>query len=362
MLIINLVLTQECNLGCKYCYMKNIKEYMTKEIFDIFYLNIEYMLKEFNQKDYSIVLFGGEPTLNWELVEYISSVIQKDKKCNGKHIITNGTLLTTEKIDFLKRNNISYSISFDGLCNKEIRPFKNGKSSLDYYIQNKDILFENGRLNPKVMISPDSVKLLIDNYKFFRDVMKLTSPDFTIVRDNIWSDEDVNYFDKELTKLTNIYIEDLKNNKMRLMGFYYLAFADIIVGSKYDKRSFGCFAGVNGIGVMPNGNIYPCARFGSEKKDLLYEININNKSFYKYDNRIINDKKLYNPKVFEKCKKCELYKYCNAGCTFEQILDNNEAVPIENICKLFKIIYRESLIIWNELKYNTMFRKSICDF
>lgn len=64
MLNVNMVVTQECNLACKYCYMSNEKAYMTKDTIDLTKKYISDILKDFKTDTYSITFFGGEPLLN----------------------------------------------------------------------------------------------------------------------------------------------------------------------------------------------------------------------------------------------------------------------------------------------------------
>lgn len=358
MLTVNLIVTEECNLGCKYCYMANRKQYMKKETIDLFYNNINYFLKEFKETKYDISFFGGEPLLNWDIIEYTINKIKDDKRLGQMTVITNGLLLTKSKIELLRNNKVNISMSFDGLGNLNNRVYLNGNSSIDYYLKNKEILFD--RMAPKIMISPDSIEHMCDNYDFFIREFDNYFPDFTLVRDDIWSKEDIEKFKIELHKLTEKQIKNIKDGKKTLIGFFSLAFGDIIGNSKFSKRHFGCFAGVNGLAIFPNNKIYPCARFGSADRFLLYEMEEDN--IIKYDNIIKNNPKLHDPHVIEKCKDCDIFQYCNVGCAFSQICGNDENAtckPVDCVCELYKIIYEEFTFMWNELKENKTFRETL---
>lgn len=357
MLVVNLVVTEECNLGCKYCYMKNKKQYMNTETVDLFLKNIDYLLKEFNEKKYSITFFGGEPLLNWDIIEYTIDKTKNDKRLDNIVLITNGLLLTEDKIKWLWDNNINVSVSFDGLGNLNNRVFLNGNSSIDYYLNNKK-LFE--RISPKIMISPDSIDHMCDNYDFFIREFGNYFPDFTLVRDDIWSKEDIEKFKKELHKLTEKQIQNIKDGKKTLVGFFALAFGDIIGNYTYSKRHFGCFAGVNGLAIFPNNKIYPCGRFGSADRFQLYEMKEDD--IVKFDNIIKNNPALYDPHVIDKCKDCDIFQYCNAGCSFSQICGNDENAtckPVDCVCELYKIIYEEFTCMWNEMKENKTFKETL---
>lgn len=350
----NIITTRECNLACKYCYMSNIKEYMSIEMFKQHLNALPFILNDFNQSTYNAVFFGGEPLLNWHLIKEALPILRNDNRCNNIIIITNGTLLTKEKIEYLNKYNAYYSLSFDGLWNENNRPFKNNKSSLDFYIQNRE-LFGQGN-SSKVMVSPSSISTLVQNYQFFVEKYNFPFPDFSLVRDDIWTEDDINLFEIECKKLVEKNIEYIKNGILTFCGFFKLAFLDIVFNREFGKRKFGCFAGVNGAAFFPNGDVYPCARFGNNNKFKLYSIS--NNKIEKFNNPIIKNENLFNLEKFEKCQNCQLFEFCNSGCSYEQIKEKNNnliAEPVDSICKLYHIIYNNFLYMWQELKDNKIF-------
>ena len=118
------VITEKCNLNCKYCYMNNNNIFMTNDVFKHHYNNnLPYFLNEYNQTKYSLDIFGGEPLLNWKLIEYITEYTKDDKNCTLR-IISNGLLLDEYKVDYIKKNNIKVLISFDGLWNKKLEIYR----------------------------------------------------------------------------------------------------------------------------------------------------------------------------------------------------------------------------------------------
>lgn len=355
MLNVNMIVTQECNLACKYCYMSNEKAYMSKDVVDLMKKYISDLLYDFKTNTYSIVFFGGEPLLNWDIIKYIVNNFKNDSRLERFVLLTNGIRLTEEKKKWLTDNNVGISVSFDGLWNESNRVFTNENPSLDFYLKNKE-LFEG--ISPKIMVSPKCIDSLCDNYDFFIREFNNYFPDFSLVRDDIWTENDIQKFKKELRKLTLKQIENINNGIETLVGFYSLAFSDIIFNSKHSKRHFGCFAGVNGLAVFPNGDIYPCGRFGSAKRYKLYELNKD--KLIKFENVILSNPQSYDPCVIEDCKECDIYQWCNAGCSFQQIKEENGeliAKPIKSICDLYKVIYGEFIYMWNELKDNIVFKR-----
>lgn len=99
-------ISENCNLDCKYCYEKN-KKNPSMMSWDEFLKQ----LKKVKKGD-KLILYGGEPTLNWGLIEKIcKNNITKDYFTS---ITTNGTLIDREKLKFLIDNDIEVALSFDG--------------------------------------------------------------------------------------------------------------------------------------------------------------------------------------------------------------------------------------------------------
>lgn len=130
-----LYLTTDCNMQCEYCYEADNRELLKDKQQQ---LNIETVRAELDKiKDTAsdgscIVLFGGEPFLNFPLMKQIIDLNHNeyhDKFSFSTN--TNGTLLTDEMLTYLKEQMeytpITVSISYDGHGNYR-RKFKDGSS------------------------------------------------------------------------------------------------------------------------------------------------------------------------------------------------------------------------------------------
>lgn len=348
-----LVLTEKCNLACKYCYIDQKPESMTKDTFDKHYSMLDLFLQEYGCKNYHAALFGGEPLLNWELFEYIIPIFKKDDRCNFIIVMTNGLLLKDDyKRDFIEKNNIALSLSFDGLWNKNNRVYHDNKSSFDEYISEPLKSYFSNRGGCKVMVAPNNIVTMTENFVWFVEEYGINNPDFSLVRDDIWGGEDVKLYEIECKRLADKVIEYHNKGINANVGLFQLYTLDLIFGKTFGKRPFSCFAGHHGAAFMPNGLIYPCARFGSNKA--LCIGNSNRKILGKSLCKSLKSK--INPKEFFKCLECDLYNYCNTGCNYNQILNEG---PIDNLCKILKITYKESIRITNVLKNNKIFQQSL---
>lgn len=112
-------INNRCNLSCKYCHFHEKKDSIITTNMNVFKIldNIREYIKKNNIKLFKIGFVGnGEPLLEYkELCKYISYISDLLKsKIISAYIITNGTILNKEKINFLIENNINIGFSLDG--------------------------------------------------------------------------------------------------------------------------------------------------------------------------------------------------------------------------------------------------------
>jgi uncharacterized protein len=359
MFTLEISVTEKCNLGCPYCYVANRPTFMYPETFDNAMPELYNLMKRSGDIDYHVSFFGGEPLLNWDLITHAVPKLRADPKCKGINIISNLTMIDAEKAKYLKENGVGVSWSFDGMSSNDTRPLlpllentnpETGElfnGILDLYNHKKEILTDltNGC---KVMIWPGNVKDMTENFEFLLDY-GIEHPDFSLVRDDVWTEEDIIEYRKELIRLTDRYIEKIKAGIPCSIGFLRLAILDTLYGLVKGKRQFGCFAGTNGGVLMSSGEFYPCARFASKKIMKMDE---------QYNFKYYQDK--FNPANLDKCQECKLKQVCNAGCTYSQVMNDNK--PLDSVCELFFITYEQGMRVVEECKDEVVFQDLILHY
>jgi His-Xaa-Ser system radical SAM maturase HxsB len=129
------VLTARCNHGCQYCHssvvgMQRTETDMTQEVAS---RAIDFALST-TSPWLNIEFQGGEPTANWPIVEYVLRTARERNAQIGKtlsfSLVTNFSLLTEEKLDFLVRQRVQVCTSLDGPADlhNQIRIFDGGSS------------------------------------------------------------------------------------------------------------------------------------------------------------------------------------------------------------------------------------------
>lgn len=131
------ILTDTCNLGCPHCFMLNNEKFipkggMTSEDALNF---LDYYCEIANNKSSQgkqIILFGGEPTLNQNVLHDISDRVAEYRALGKIHkdtelvLNTNGTLFNDSLVESLLKSNAIVVISLDGpkQINDLVRKYK----------------------------------------------------------------------------------------------------------------------------------------------------------------------------------------------------------------------------------------------
>ncbi|MBQ4614703.1 MAG: radical SAM protein [Akkermansia sp.] len=134
-LTLTLCLTHQCNLRCRYCYAgRKYRSTMSQATLE---RAVDIALDEAQRlgRHLDISFFGGEPLLEWELLQY-GWQYATQKATNSKvrlrfGLTTNGTLLSQEKSAWLVERDFLIGLSLDGspAMHNTNRCFANGSGS-----------------------------------------------------------------------------------------------------------------------------------------------------------------------------------------------------------------------------------------
>lgn len=209
-----------------------------------------------------ISFFGGEPTVNWPIVEYILNGIQDKKdepsKMRGTHtnITTNGTLLTPKRIDFLAEHKVHINLSFDGLPETQNK-FRDG--SYDKVIKNIDAFV--GYPNLQVLKTGVSIPTLYEDVKHIKDLgfkrmyINLLDPYSRLT----YEDVSVKLFKEQYRKVLSLIDDNFK-----VADYYgWRRLCNI------DQKGIGCGYSNRGLCVDPVGDFYPCHEAPSMGPDFI---------------------------------------------------------------------------------------------
>lgn len=327
---LTLMISQECNLRCKYCYGKD-GEYSNKGKMDfsIAQKAIDYFVDQAPSDILSICFFGGEPLLNFNLmkdvIDYAREIEKKTDKKFTFSMTTNATLINEDIRAFINQNKISITVSIDGAreMNDTNRFYANKRGVYDDIKNNT--LGVNTYMIARATIAPPnldvlkSITHLVEEFNF-RSVAWAEA-------DNLLSDEDYIMVKKSTLALIDKLERLIKDGQYELVKKYH-SFMNML--DKFDSdgiRSKGCGAGSNLMAVDIDGKIYPCHRFVGVEASIIGDVTDDKKEnvdFYSVVD-LVN---------FEKCQSCIAKSICGGGCINENYYATDSInEPSEKHCK-----------------------------
>lgn len=342
-----ILLTWACNLRCIYCYegAGDGKSYsMDKKTADRV---IKHIIKETiarGSRHLSIVLFGGEPLINYDMGEYILEAVSKHCKENNiillSSIITNGTLLTKEIMDSLIKYGCKYvQITIDGIkdVHDKRRIGKNGEGTFDKIIENLQMIKPyKDKMNIVIRVNVDktNIKDMPELLDFFRKKgLDELNIDFGIVRGS--TDVCASYDE-------NCFVEEELG--LLLSGLWKEAGENGFTTKQRPLRKW-TYCGLNNdnnFTIEPNGDVYKCwEHTGIEEHkigDLSDEGYIDNISFAYYEWMT------KNPLEIEACSKCVYLPACGGGCGSVSFGDTGEYS--KEGCLKIKGVIEEQVLSW----------------
>lgn len=255
---ITLIVTEDCNLHCNYCFEHNkSRRYMT---FETAKAALDQLLKlGHDYQDIIIEFSGGEPLLNFDLItrvfNYARGLKLEGKRLNFQ-IGTNGTLLTDAmKRWFENHACVSLGLSLDGT--REIHN-TNRDGSYDEISKNFTF-FRRYNNSVKMTISPSTIGHLAECVEHIHGLG--FTLEANVVFEDVWGSPLeksalLRVFADELVKLVNFY----DRNEQIKPPFLIDAMIESLLYPDEKPRRF-CGAGRSMVTVAPNGKFYPCHRF-----------------------------------------------------------------------------------------------------
>lgn len=194
-----LLISNECNLRCKYCSIESLERkplsfrysQMRKEharaAVDLF-LNV----LDIHTREPRVIYYGGEPLINWETwLDSMTYIREKQAQglFNGAKVdvsvITNGTLLTEEKVREMKRLAAGGSVSLDGLKRHHdaMRLYRDGKGSWEDAMRGYALMRKHlGACGISCTLGPHNYKDVEEIVEFFVTRLQVSGMGFNILK------------------------------------------------------------------------------------------------------------------------------------------------------------------------------------
>ncbi|HBV33304.1 TPA: hypothetical protein DIC39_00235 [Patescibacteria group bacterium] len=330
--------TNNCNLGCGYCYIYKDQAAMTMKTARLFLDKLEATIVWHGIKYVQIKFAGGEPTLNKKIVFFIAEQAQKrfiEKGIDVKlRLITNGTCLTDEWVQFLEKFSVGICVSLDGVgaWNDATRPYKNGQGSFNKIDVNLKNLINYG-IRPGILTTiteanidgiPLLTRYLIDSNLRFR---------YAMYRDNTGGYGGHEAFIDELMYPLNDCYEYYAHAIREGRASFSHQLADIHLDRKAHFKS--CNVGFTGVVVSHLGELFFCQAamnrdsIGnlSDSRSLL-EMVWSQQTVPDFYNELVTD--------YTECAQCKWALACGGGCPLNNLSAKGNTNTASPYCRLFK--------------------------
>lgn len=353
-------IAHDCNLRCQYCFagQGGYGQWRMLMSFDVARRAVDFLIAHSGPREHcELDFFGGEPLMNWHVVQQTIDYVHKQEKKHGKKIkmslTTNGLLLDKEKVKYLTDNHISLILSLDGRkeMHDRMRPGVHGEGTYDEIVKNLQYCVAN-RKGEEYYVRGTFTRYNMD---FTTDVIDMIDKGFLAVSmepvvgedtaDYSIKEEDLPRVKAEYDRLAKLFIAREEEGR----PFFFFHFnMDLWKGPCLPKRLRGCGAGHEYLAVVPNGDIYPCHQFVGREGYVIGNVYEGLKNF-----KMMRDFRMNH--VFSKpeCVDCWAKFFCSGGCHA-----NNEAFagdihkPFHITCEIQKKRVECAMMIqaYNEMK------------
>lgn len=349
-----LILNNICNLACEYCYANkgefnqagNIMTFeIAKDVIDKMFINAK---KNKGQK-IGICFFGGEPLLQFNLIKQIVKyvdLINEDNYRVAYSVITNGTLLTDEIVNFFVKYAFKVTISLDGTkeAHDRMRKFKDGTGSYDIIVHNMRKYREQIVFTCRLTVNDSNTHIV----EAIQQIKELGIKRIVIGMDENISDESFNCFLKNYKELLEIYYEDIKKGDFYCIDNITTNLIRLVMRRRVSSH---CNAGRAYFTISSDGKVYDCHRLVGKEIAFVcdtergYEEKIDC-----YSKRRDMELKRDVGERIKSCEKCSFKYLCGGMCYHHAISANGKRFSkIEKDCKLVQFELKSMLNIITSL-------------
>ncbi len=332
--------SNDCNMRCLYCYGQGGCYNMKRD------LMTEETVIEALEKMYAIYpkinlvnFFGGEPSMNFDVIKAACKYIREHKKDSHVGMVTNGTFAGEELVELIREYDfkVTFSVDVQPMQDK-LRPLVGGGPSFDIVLKNFKYLrertaepstievtyTEEHRING---ISP--AKFIKELRKDFGDVYIVFNP--VLTGNPKYRISDYSEFGTS--------VDELREDKQLYDTSPFVNAIFNVIGQGKANYHF-CGSGFGKTAVSTTGDIYACQGFlGMEEFRFgnVYEpIDVLRERVWAKSDELYN----HNKAIEEgKCKDCYLNTYCHRCISNNKMITGNYYEAPEDMCRMQKDVF-----------------------
>ena len=251
-----MLITEECNLRCDYCYIRKRPRTMTNRTAE---QSVDFLFEASagTRSGLSITFFGGEPLLAPGLIELIHAKASERARESSREIsfsmTTNATLISERNAELIERLGIAVRVSLDGVgwAHDLHRRTVAGKGSFALITRNLARIARLKSVSVRMTVSPETARQLPEAVQWLSD-QGFASISFSPVAEAAWTEEALGELLEAQRHLRSI--QQSQRAPLNHIGKMERAL-------KSTGPRWGCGAARGLIAVDSEGYLYPCHRF-----------------------------------------------------------------------------------------------------
>lgn len=375
--------TIRCNLRCKYCFVGEYDEDISKTDLSMQDIKmgvntlfagvrnpmdmVEFMVNTctpaINNGNMNLGFFGGEPLMRFDLmqqaVSYMEGLADARKKRCTYSVTTNATLVTEKIAKFLSEHNFSSIVSLDGPqeIHDALRVDAQGKGTFERTMRGLELYKKYGVSKRTTLRATypakNRVGTVLDRVKFLNELVEqgyassvsvepvmlsegCVMPDADEMR---FEPKDAEQLESDMLEAAEWYANQLNAGKAPKFHHIYKPVERLF----HRIHAFTeCGAGNGYFGLGPGGVVYACHRFRHTKIGELKKGGVDEKLRRKWlDNRLYKS---------EKCTTCPVRFLCGGGCRENSMNDyGNTYTPVPFQCAFARILFKCATYVISEV-------------
>jgi len=351
---IDILISEDCNLACKYCFVKN-GQYRGKSALmklDVGQKSIDFLIQRSgSQKDLFVCFFGGEPLINFKVLENMVCYAIEEGKRNNKQfhfsLTTNGTLLSDEIVEFIHKHHIFVVVSIDGDIHSHNinRPLSGGGDSYTILVNGLEKLSQRDiSYSARATVSSLTLNKISENFEHLISLgfNKIHFENAFAPKGKVFinNKSDIAELKKQYSYMAKIINKIIKADQQCNIEGFPLPLHRIITK---DTAFYSCTAGRGYLAIDAKGDIYLCHRLVGDKRFLLG--NTVKDTYSSEWSKVIKTKMSVNNKRI--CKKCWARYICGGGC-YAVNYDFNKDISVAPriYCQLKKYSIKMALTVY----------------
>jgi uncharacterized protein len=265
-------------------------------------------------EDVDIGFFGGEPLLEFPLLQDVVSVIEQHTAFSPSRVklsvVTNGTLVTPEIARYLAEHSVALQISCDGppAVHDTFRHFADGQGSsamVERGIQAGLAVF--GLISVNAVYRPETLARLPETVEYLSSLgirQIYLNPDFSAP----WTPLDVELVPAVYSLVADRYMQYYREGRPHFISLIDGKIALLLRGGYHPSER--CRMGEGEFAFTPSGRVYPCERLagGDPGRHAIGSVS------HLVDIGPVTTHAAAGPSVNTPCLSCSLHEYCMNWC------------------------------------------------